>query len=115
MANMMITAQRSEIETMGDVREALTGERRASDDAMRDDHAADDVAQLRGLDGDELERRFLQDMIPHHAGALQLAHRALPNLDSAELAMLAEMTVMDQAREIGEMHAMLMERTSPSP
>ena len=50
---------------------------------------------------------FLADMIPHHAGAIEMAHRALPNLKRADLQAMAMNIVSSQAKEIGELQDML--------
>jgi uncharacterized protein (DUF305 family) len=48
-------------------------------------------------------------MIPHHAGALQIAHNALPNLKEANLKKMAQTIIDSQAEEIGMIHDMLKE------
>lgn len=106
MARTMISAQTSEIDRMQTARRELTGRERAEDVVM-DPHGMQDLAALRSLDGADLERTFLEDMIAHHAGAVQLAHRSRANLEHADMAQLATMTVMDQSREIGELRGML--------
>lgn len=106
MARTMIAAQKSEIDRMKTARREITGRDRP-DDVVMDPHGMQDLEALRGLDGAELERRFLEDMIAHHAGAVQLAHRSRANLENPDMAQLATMTVMDQSREIGELRGML--------
>jgi uncharacterized protein (DUF305 family) len=106
MARTMIAAQKSEIDRMQTARREITGRDRA-DDVVMDPHGMQDLEALRSLDGAELERRFLEDMIAHHAGAVQLAHRSRANLENPDMAQLATMTVMDQSREIGELRGML--------
>lgn len=111
MAGTMFSAQSAEIDRMKAARRALTGRERP-DDVNTDQHGMDDLAALRGLSGATLERRFLEDMIAHHAGAVQLAHRSRANLEHPDMAQLASMTVMDQSREIGELHGMLEKHAS---
>jgi uncharacterized protein (DUF305 family) len=111
MAQTMIAAQTAEIDRMQAARRALTG-REQPDEVNTDQHGIDDLAALRALDGTQLERRFLEDMIAHHAGAVQLAHRSRANLRHGDMAQLASATVMDQSREIGELHDMLARHAS---
>ena len=101
MAAMMKTAQQEEIDLMLSKRSAITG--RQTTPTMDDPHADGDMAEMSGLSGLELDRTFLRDMIPHHAGAVSTAHRALPNLADAELRALAESTVKNQTREAAKM------------
>lgn len=54
-----------------------------------------------------VDRMFLTMMIPHHASAILMADELAKNGANAELKELAEMIVAEQAREIGEMQALL--------
>lgn len=105
MAEAMKAAQTEELATLQSVREDLTGRRQFP--SMVDPHGEDDLAELSGLSGIELDREFLRHMIPHHAGAVQTSHRALPNLAEDELIDLAEMTIEMQTREMNQMLDML--------
>jgi len=58
---------------------------------------------LARLSGVELDRAFLDHMIPHHAGAVDMAHRALPNLTSPELQTMARDTIANQTHEMNVM------------
>lgn len=42
-------------------------------------------------------------MIPHHAGAVSLSHRALDQLAEPELIEMARMTIVVQTRVMNEM------------
>ena len=105
MAEMMKQTQQREIDTMLSVRASLTGD----DDmpTMIDPHNDADMAQLSSLQGIELDRAFLRNMVPHHAGAVVTSHRALPNLRQDELRGLAESTVAAQIKEAAAMQAKL--------
>ena len=105
MAKNMRTVQMGEIATMRSKRSALTkGE--SSSPGMRDRHMEADMSDLQKLTGAALDRAFLDDMIPHHAGAIQLAHRSLRGLTDSDLRTLAEMTIVNQTREMNEMLAL---------
>lgn len=100
-ARRVIAAQTQEIATMKAARKALTGSEGGSGE-HEDAHMAADMVRMRSLSGSALDRAFLDDMLPHHAGAIQMAHNALPNLKRAELQALARAIIADQAREIQE-------------
>jgi uncharacterized protein (DUF305 family) len=50
---------------------------------------------------------FVEDMIPHHSGAVSLAHRAKASLQRPDMQQLAAKIFDMQAKEIGELQAML--------
>lgn len=105
MAQRMKDDQAAEIQRLLDIRERLTECRELT---VYPDPAMDaDMEELREQSGDALDRAFLESMIPHHAGALQASHNALRSLQDEELRGIAEEVVREQAREVGEMRAML--------
>lgn len=61
------------------------------------------MTALRNATGAAVDQTFLDDMIPHHAGAISLAHRAMPFLRRQTLRDLAVNMENAQAAEIGEM------------
>ncbi|MBM7503474.1 DUF305 domain-containing protein [Agromyces aurantiacus] len=69
------------------------------------------VEELRSLDGVEAERRFLELMIAHHAGAVEMAEAALDRSDYPVVVSLAESIVSSQQSEIALMEDMLAERS----
>lgn len=71
-----------------------------------DMHVEQDMALLMAATGAEVDRLFLDHMIPHHAEAISIAHRALPNLQRADTRQIAQKAISDQAKEIGEMQAL---------
>lgn len=101
MAQRIKDDQLEEIVLMEGLRSKLT--ETEAPPAEMDPHMMADLEAMQRLEGPELDERFLNDMIPHHAGAVELSHRALPNLDSPELRMLAETTIAKQTREMNEM------------
>lgn len=74
---------------------------------MSDPHSERDHDVLASAAGAELDVLFLENMIPHHAGAVSLAHRAMPYLTVPKLQEIADMTVVKQTREMNEMLDML--------
>lgn len=105
MAQMMKNAQQEEIARLRSIRMEVAGSDKIA--AMRDPHGQGDVAELQAAAGADVDRMFLENMIPHHAGAVSLSHRALENLTNAELRDMARMTINVQTREMNEMLDML--------
>jgi uncharacterized protein (DUF305 family) len=69
-----------------------------------------------GNDGDEnAETSFLQEMIPHHQGAVTMADIALVRSQRQEIRDLAENIKRDQNREIEQIHRMLGQRGVTPP
>ena len=100
--------------------------------AGHDDHAAADpgahepgapmpglatpaqVEELRGLTGVEAERRFLELMIAHHQGAVEMADAVLARSTNPVVVALAQSIVDSQTSEIELMTGMLAERQPES-
>jgi uncharacterized protein (DUF305 family) len=107
MAQTMKDAQTTEIAELKATRKRLTGSDEVPE--MHDPHMDEDMDAMMGAQGAALDRMFLEHMVPHHAGAIQMAHNALPNLKEANLKEMADMIVDSQSEEIGMIHDMLME------
>jgi uncharacterized protein (DUF305 family) len=107
MAQAMKDAQATEIAEMKVIRTRLAGS--AETTAHHDEHMMADMEKLAATSGAALDRLFLEEMLPHHAGAIKMAHEALPYLEETELQVMANKIVYDQAREIGDIAAMLEE------
>jgi uncharacterized protein (DUF305 family) len=71
---------------------------------------AEQVAELRAATGVEAERRFLELMIAHHEGAVEMADAALARASSDVVLRLARTIVESQTAEIAIMREMLAER-----
>ncbi|SIO29788.1 DUF305 domain-containing protein [Agromyces cerinus] len=69
------------------------------------------VEELRGMTGIEAERRFLELMIAHHQGAVEMADAALARSTDDVVTALAQSIVDSQTSEIELMTGMLAERT----
>ncbi|GAA1781718.1 hypothetical protein GCM10009748_14290 [Agromyces lapidis] len=69
------------------------------------------VAELRTLSGVEAEVRFLELMIAHHRGAVDMAEAVLDRSSTEVVVALAQSIVDSQTSEIELMESMLAERT----
>lgn len=108
MAQAVVEDQTREVDLL---RQALA-ELGGGDDPSRqpeDPHVQADMGAMSMLPGAALDEMFLLDMIPHHAAGLPVAHRAQSTLQREDLRRLANDIADAQAREVGEMHAMLEE------
>lgn len=101
MAQRMKDAQMREIATMRAARQALVGSPQSP--SHDDPHMMSEMTRMMAASGAALDAMFLTEMIPHHASAIEMSHRALPNLRRADMRALAIAIYDDQAREIGEM------------
>lgn len=73
-----------------------------------DNHAmhqmmGDMTTNLSGKTGDEFDKVFLEEMIIHHQGAVDMAELVLENSDRVELRQLAEDIIKLQKAEIDTM------------
>ncbi len=107
MAQRMKDAQNAEIAELKATRKRLTGSDEVPE--MHDPHMDEDMDMMEAASGVPLDRMFLEHMLPHHAGALQIAHNALPNLKEINLKLMAAKIIEDQAEEIGMIQDMLKE------
>jgi len=105
MAQQMKATQQQEVAKMQGIRARVAGSDRVA--PMRDPHGEDDLASLQAATGAQVDTLFLENMVPHHAGAVSLSHRALENLADPELRNMAETTIVMQTREMNEMLDML--------
>jgi uncharacterized protein (DUF305 family) len=106
LAESIRTAQTEELATMRNIRAQVAG----SDEPApmpADPHADPEMMEMMNTTGAELDRMFLTEMIPHHAGGLPTAHRADPHVENEELRTLANDMYLAQAEEIGEMKGLL--------
>ncbi len=107
MAMMMKATQQDEIARMEQIRMRVDGSGEVP--SMDDPHGETDMAELDAATGADVDTMFLENMIPHHAGAVSVAHRALDNLSDAELRDMAQNTIVMQTREMNKMLDMLGE------
>lgn len=73
----------------------------------------EDINRLRDLSGDEAEVLFLQLMIPHHRGGVEMANAVLKSTRRPEVIALAQAIVNSQVNEIAFMQALLQQKGLP--
>lgn len=59
------------------------------------------------LQGNELDRAFLEDMIPHHMDALMMAQQVAPKIEHPEIAALTAAIAETQSNEVINMRILL--------
>lgn len=82
--------------------------------------ASEEIQQLGSLPVDQAEVLFLQLMIRHHQGGVEMAEAVLDRSDQDQVVLLAERIVLSQQTEIDTMNEMLIARgqqpiTDPLP
>lgn len=74
------------------------------DGAMQ--HAMDEMSlELRGKEGEEYEKAFLDGMVVHHLGAIEMAKELLTHTERPELVAMANAIIEVQTEEIEMMKA----------
>ncbi len=61
------------------------------------------TASLKGKTGEEFDNAFLEEMIPHHQGAIEMAKMVLVSSKNPELVKLANDIISAQQKEINMM------------
>lgn len=108
LANNIVESQSSEIEAMKKMGDRLPGDSmhdRDSGGLGMDDHTM-------GMDGDvsalksatPFDREFIDQMIPHHQGAIRMARMEFQNGEDQEVRDLATAIIDAQAAEIEQMN-----------
>ncbi|WP_026543763.1 DUF305 domain-containing protein [Arthrobacter sp. 35/47] len=67
----------------------------------------EDLQQLRQAEGTEAERLYLDMMIDHHRGGVQMAQAALDTATTAQVRDLADKLIESQSSEIDAMNTLL--------
>ncbi len=67
------------------------------------------VEELRGLSGREFEIGYINRIIPHHEGAVEMAEMIVDRAPHPEVQQAAERIIADQQREIDELTTFLRE------
>lgn len=65
--------------------------------------SADDMAALEAADGAAAGRLFLEQMVVHHEGAVEMAQATLDDAADPDVRTLAQQVIDDQSAEIAEM------------
>ena len=66
-------------------------------------------ASLEGKTGDEFDRAFIDEMITHHEGAVDMARQALQHAKHNEIKKMAQDIIDAQTKEIDTMRTWLQE------
>jgi uncharacterized protein (DUF305 family) len=115
LAERILAAQQPEIDLMNSWLEAwgvdpdtggmegMEGMDHGSDGMMSDD----DMASLEAATGPEASTLFLEQMVQHHAGAIEMAQQELSNGENADALDLAQTIIDAQTAEIDEMQELL--------
>jgi uncharacterized protein (DUF305 family) len=105
LANEIKAAQGPEIEQMKSWGSSKSGSHAGHmmDEGMLTD---DEMAQLKGAGGAEFDRLFLEGMIKHHQGAIQMADMVIDSVNE-EAALLGKNIVESQSAEIERMRKLL--------
>jgi len=125
LADDIAMTQEGEIEDMKTIYSRLVGGELRPDPGAHDGlglsaeeagmtHTAETNEMLRSAD--PFDRAFVDEMEPHHVGAVKMAEVVLESTKDAELRKLAGGIVSTQEREINEMNSFRMEKFgSPVP
>jgi uncharacterized protein (DUF305 family) len=106
LAQRIKDAQTAEIALLTSARQALTGSATVPTPPT-DPHMESDMQMMEQMAaGAQVDQHFLENMIPHHAEGISIAHRALPNLTRQDMKDNANKVITEQAKEIGEMQAL---------
>ena len=112
LANAIIEAQNAEIAQMEQIYDRLTGDEIVPDPAAHEelglsqDEAGmhgDSAAMLEGATKD-FDKAFIDEMVPHHQGAIRMARVVLGDTEDSEIRELGNAIVAAQSREIDEMN-----------
>jgi len=105
LANEIKAAQGPEIEQMKSWGSSMMGSHAGHmmDEGMLSD---DEIAQLKDAKGAEFDRLFLEGMIKHHQGAIQMADMIIESANE-EAALLGKNIVESQSAEIERMRQLL--------
>jgi uncharacterized protein (DUF305 family) len=110
LAEKIKAAQEPEIQAMtgwltewGASTDSMSGMDHGSDGMMSDS----DMTALEQASGADAGKLFLEQMIQHHQGAIEMAQTEIDSGESSDAVALAEKIVADQTAEITEMQSML--------
>jgi uncharacterized protein (DUF305 family) len=89
-----------------------------SEDGMQGmDHGSestDNASEMLMENGEYSDERFIDAMVPHHQGAIDMAEVALENAEHPEILALAEEIVAAQETEIGQLKTIKQEQFGTS-
>jgi len=102
LAEEIVTAQETEIAMLKEWHLAWYGEAYVEGNTYQP--MMRDLSQLAGAD---LDKRFLEDMIPHHMGAIMMAQSVRPHIEHQEVTDMADAIMETQTAEIELMRDLL--------
>jgi uncharacterized protein (DUF305 family) len=102
LAEEIVTAQETEIAMLKEWHLDWYGEAYVADNSYQP--MMRDLSQLSGVD---LDQRFLEDMIPHHMGAIMMAQSVRPYIEHQEVTDMADAIMETQTDEIELMRDLL--------
>jgi uncharacterized protein (DUF305 family) len=76
--------------------------------------STDEASEMLMENGDYSDERFIDAMVPHHQGAIEMAQVALENAEHPEILALAEEIVAAQETEIEQLKAIKQEQFGTS-
>jgi uncharacterized protein (DUF305 family) len=76
--------------------------------------STDDASEMLMENGEYSDERFIDAMVPHHQGAIEMAQVALENAEHPEILALAEEIVAAQETEIEQLKAIKQEQFGTS-
>lgn len=106
MAKKMVEKQESEIAQMKQWRDQWFSGSPASENtemAGMESSKSMDMSHMQTMSGKELDLMFIDMMIPHHQGAIQMARDALAKAEHQEIKDLAQKVISDQQKEIAQL------------
>ena len=107
LAKNIIAAQEKEIAEMKSWREKSFGGKEPAVNmempGMNDSMKKMDMKKLGSLSSKEFDIEFIDQMIPHHEGAVVMAKEALQKSQDERIKNLANAVIKDQEAEIGQM------------
>lgn len=104
LAEEIVSAQRSEIELFGKIREREYGSAESRMEMNEQNMRAMGMSEPEKLaNADPFDEAFIDEMIPHHESAIAMAEVARQNTDDPEIRGIADDIVSAQQREIEQM------------
>ena len=107
LAQRIKDAQTSEIELMRGWLKDWGEDETSAEHEMPGQMSEEDMAKLEEASGAELDKMFLEMMIPHHESAIEMAETELEDGEFSDAKDLAQRVVDDQTAEIAEIKALL--------
>lgn len=103
---LLITGNQPSVETaMPETTDHTVSHTSSSEPMSMDSMMTDMNTSLRGKTGEEFDKAFIEEMIIHHQGAIDMANLALENAQHEEIKNLSKDIITAQTKEIDLMKA----------